>query len=1148
MESQSTQTIKIPTLQPGEYDLWKMRMEQYLQCIDYTLWDIIENGNAPVVTQTVEGVTSIVPPTTIEEKAQRRAEMNARSTLLMALPNEHQLKFNTYKESLMKAIKKRFGGNVATKKTQKTLLKQQYEIFYSIKHRKKQARFRYFKLFNNLKIYESEVKGTSSFSTNSHNMAFVSSNSTSSPTRIVNTAQSGTTASTQITTSNSTSVDNLSDAVIYSFFESQPSIPQLDNDDLKQIHPGDLEEIDLKAPRNLDTRNKEPTRRIVPVESTTSNALVSQCDEQNEQLLKDLRAAKLNAIAYKTGLEYVEARLVVFKKMNSQIMAKCRAGLGYNVVPPPYTGNFMPLKPDLVFADETVHESKVANHVVENSIVKTSEAKSKSVRKDCDAPIIEDWESDSDEEVVSKTVKPNYAKIEFVRSKSDKKPVRQIRQDTNIPSNRARGNQRSWNGMISQRLGSDYEIFNKPCYVCGSFDHLKKDYTKKMGSRVNTARPKAVLKAIKGNMVNAVKASACWVWRPKQKVLDHGNPQQDLKDKGVIDNGCSRHMTGNKSYLTNYQEIDGGFVAFRGNPKGGKITGKGKIKTRKLDFEDVYFVKELKFNLLSVSQMCDKKNSVLFTDTECVVLSPDFKLINANHVLLRVPRKDNMYSVDLRNVVPQGDLTCLFAKATTDKSELWHRRLGHVNFKTMNKLVKGNLMRGLPSKLFEINQTCVACQKGKQHIASFVTDDFSRFSWVFFLGTKDETSAILKTFIIGIENLIDLGVKVIRSDNGTELKNSVMNQFCEMKGIKREFSVAKTPQQNGVAERKNKTLIEAARTMLADSKLPTTFWAEAVNIACYVQNRVLVIKLYNKTPYELFHGRTPTLEFMRPFGCPVTILNTKYHLGKFDGKADEGFFIGYSTNSKAFKVFNKRTRIVEENLHVQFSENTSNIAGSGPTWLFDIDSLTQLMTYQPVVVGNQSNSNAGTKRCDEARNASMETGSGRDYILLPLWTDDLPISTQSTKIHGDGDKDPGNDDTVHTQKKQDNPNSTNNVNAANSNLSNSTNYLNAAQSNDVNAAGNNLGNELLDDPNMPNLEEIVYSDDDEGVGAEADMNNLLINIPVRPIPTTRIHKDHPLDQIIGDIHLAPKTRRMTMNMTGHAMFSSANHMINHQDF
>nr|GFB15952.1 ribonuclease H-like domain-containing protein [Tanacetum cinerariifolium] len=197
-----------------------------------------------------------------------------------------------------------------------------------------------------------------------------------------------------------------------------------------------------------------------------------------------------------------------------------------------------------------------------------------------------------------------------------------------------------------------------------------------------------------------------------------GNPQLKLHEKEVIDSGCSCHMTRNMSYLSEYEEIDGGYVAFGGDPKGGKITGKRKISTCKLDFKDVYFVKDLKFNLFSVSQMCDKKNSVLFTNTECVVLSPGFMLLDESQFLLRVIRKNNMYSVDLKNVAPSGGLTCLFAKATLDEYNLWHRRLGHVNFKTMNKLMRGNLVRGLPLKFFENNHTCVACQKEKQHKAS----------------------------------------------------------------------------------------------------------------------------------------------------------------------------------------------------------------------------------------------------------------------------------------------------------------------------------------------------------------------------------------------------------------------------------------------
>ncbi|GJZ22640.1 ribonuclease H-like domain-containing protein [Tanacetum coccineum] len=438
--------------------------------------------------------------------------------------------------------------------------------------------------------------------------------------------------------------------------------------------------------------------------------------------------------------------------------------------------------------------------------------------------------------------------------------------------------------------------------------------------------------------------------------------------------------------------------------------------------------------------MCDKKNSVLFTDTECVVLSPNFKLTDESHVLPKVPRKDNMYNVDLKNVIPQGGLTCLFAKSTPDESNLWHRRLGHVNFKIMNKLVRGNLVRGLPSKLFEINQTYVACQKGKQHRASY------------------------------------LRVKVIRCDNGTEFKYRVMNQFYEMKGIKREFSVARTPQQNGVAERKNRTLIEAARTMQANSKSPITFWAEVVNTACYVQNRVLVINPHNKTPYELFLGRKPALSFMRLFGYPVTTLNTIDHLGKFDGKADEGFFVGYSTTSKAFRVFNSRTRIVEDNLHVQFSENTSNIARSGPNWLFDIDALTNFMNYKPVVAGNQSNGNADPPFSSKSKD-SLDVGfkpSGEE-------------EKEDVEDPGNESKVPSTEEPRINQELDASTNITNNINTASD--GNNTNNVNVVSS-AVDAAGTKVivvdsktSIELPNDLNMPELEDIVYSDNDEDVSA-----------------------------------------------------------------
>ncbi|GJX74093.1 putative ribonuclease H-like domain-containing protein [Tanacetum coccineum] len=225
-------------------------------------------------------------------------------------------------------------------------------------------------------------------------------------------------------------------------------------------------------------------------------------------------------------------------------------------------------------------------------------------------------------------------------------------------------------------------------------------------------------------------------------------------------------MTSNKAYLSDYKDYNGGFMAFGSDPKKGKITGKGKIRTTNLDFDDVYLLDELKFNLFSVSKICDKKNSVLFTDTECLILSPSFKLLDESQVVLRAPRQNGVYSLDLKNIVPSGGITCLYANATTDESKLWHRRLGHVNFKNLNKLVKGYLVRGLPSKVFVNDHTCVACKKGKQHKAS-----------------------------------------------------------C----------------------------------------------------------------------------KPPSIGFMRSFGCPLTILNTLDPLGKFDGKSDEGYLLGYSTTSKAFR-------------------------------------------------------------------------------------------------------------------------------------------------------------------------------------------------------------------------------------------------------
>ncbi|GJY24245.1 putative ribonuclease H-like domain-containing protein, partial [Tanacetum coccineum] len=300
--------------------------------------------------------------------------------------------------------------------------------------------------------------------------------------------------------------------------------------------------------------------------------------------------------------------------------------------------------------------------------------------------------------------------------------------------------------------------------------------------------------AVKGKMGTAVKTSAGCVWRkitplsntnsgPTPDSYVHDHPLKHMEHRGIFDSGCSGHMTGNRAHLEDYQELSKvGSVTFGGSK--GSISGKGTIRLGNLVFDDVAFVKELgHFNLFSISQICDKKLNVLFTEKECFVVSSDFKMPDENQVLLKVPRQHNMYTFDMKNIDSSKGYTCLLAKASSGEAKLWHRRLGHLNFKNLNKLVKGNLVRGLPSKSFKNDHTCVACQKGKQHKASckakieryvthplhtlhmdlfgptsmrsinhasyclVITDDCSRFCWVFFLAKKDETTDILKTFI-----------------------------------------------------------------------------------------------------------------------------------------------------------------------------------------------------------------------------------------------------------------------------------------------------------------------------------------------------------------------------------------------------------------
>ncbi|GJX67675.1 putative ribonuclease H-like domain-containing protein [Tanacetum coccineum] len=395
----------------------------------------------------------------------------------------------------------------------------------------------------------------------------------------------------------------------------------------------------------------------------------------------------------------------------------------------------------------------------------------------------------------------------------------------------------------------------------------------------------------------------------------------------------------------------------------------------------------------------------------------------------------------------------------------------------------------------------------------------------------------LKNIVPSGEKQLNHNVKIIRCDNGTEFKNYVMNEFCAKKGIKREFSVARTPQQNGVAERKNRTLIEAARTMLADSLLPIPFWAEAVNTACYVLNRVLVTKPQNKTPYELL-------------------------IGKFDGKSDEGYLLGYSTSSKAFRVYNKRTKRVEENLHINFLEDQPNVAGTGPNWMFDLDFLTNSMNYIPVSVENQDMDSVKVYSGCTKNNLQkmlLQTGYTRfrdvidkeeQTIMLPkdeqVWQDELKMMVTQELVAN-----AMNDVTrqafkeekrrIASQKKANQATSTNQLSTDRPFCCTDLIFVpHDGESSFVYLGGkipidaSTLPNaDLPIDLNMPDLEYasdtlpmmviIGAYDDNEDVGAGM-FNNMDNTIAVSPIPTLRIHKDHPKGQILGDPTSAVQTR------------------------
>ncbi|GJU46308.1 ribonuclease H-like domain-containing protein, partial [Tanacetum coccineum] len=446
----------------------------------------------------------------------------------------------------------------------------------------------------------------------------------------------------------------------------------------------------LKTKRNWKSRKKRDELKLTLEKFQNSSKSLNNLLE-SQVIDKFKTGLGYNAASSTAASPAVESFVNSSEMLENQENNKSKSDKGYHAVPPPYTGNFIPFKPDLTFMDEIVESENMdvitivtpsngkkveSNH--ESAGVKSNgdAVEPKTVRKNSfRPPVIEDWNSDDESEVEiipkDKTVSSSTKKIKFVKSAREtvEKVIRLVWNNSSRVNHKNFANKMTHphpnRRFVPQAVLTRSDKINtagvsvntavRPVNTAGSKTTVNYPRPQKGIFTNTTVRDRAVVNENKGKGVIAVKASACW-----------GNPQQkEYKEKGVIDSGCSRHMTKNKCYLTEYEDYDGGFISFR--------DGKGRISGK-----------------------------VCRTDTKCLVLSSDFKLLDESQVLLRVPRKDNIYTIDLKSVVPTKGLICLFAKAKIDESNLWHRRLGHINFKNINKLVKGNLIRGLPSKIFEI--------------------------------------------------------------------------------------------------------------------------------------------------------------------------------------------------------------------------------------------------------------------------------------------------------------------------------------------------------------------------------------------------------------------------------------------------------------
>nr|GEU67683.1 hypothetical protein [Tanacetum cinerariifolium] len=1189
MDQPNPTFAKIIILDTGKFEQWKFRIQQYLQNEHYALWEVIEfddsykapleeTGKGPASKSSAKKKGRIVVITT-EDIQKRRNDVKARTTLLLALPDEHQLRFSKYEtaKELWEAILKTFGGNEAIKKKKKNQLKQQYGNFkakgsetleqtfnrlqaivshlelmdveieqddlnqkfltslapewlmYTIVWRNKDDldTMSLDDVYNHLKVYEPEVQKKSQ--SNSQNIAFISSSNTSSGKGKVHTA-SVPTASTQVSTA---SIDVAAASLSHDTICFGRRLSYMTNEEENHAFVTD-DEVPTKF--FLMAKSSSSSKNEVYDDSYCSKSCRKNTKNLNTKIGKlneELSDYETDLYNYKRGLSQLEVRLVEFKEhevkfcekirglerdvevrnnkieylmneleqvkkekesldnkltgfesalkdldnlLGSQRSDKNKEGLGYNAVPPP-AQVYSPPKKDLSltglpeFVDDTVtdYSRPTPSSIMSKPMIKFVKA------ADCPRVI----KTNNTENARKSTLK--YAEMYRIISKSPK----------------VRGNQRNWNNLKSQRAvllktGTTPIAVSRPnmnvaqpkmtSFAKIAHSNVKRPFQGKSAvktqprvPRVSTVTKKfptvdskfpTAKSTFTVDLENKGKTQVSNGLGPQSELIlfflfVHGNPQNNIDDKGYWDSGCSRHMTGSLSYLSKYEPYDRGYVSF--GHGGGKIT-------------------------------------------ECIVLGRNFKLLDDANILLRTLRQHNMYSIDLNNIVPHKDLTCLVVKASAVECILWHRRLGHLNVKTMNKLVRHNLVRGLHIKSFDNDHTCTASLKGKQHKASCKSK------------SKDETSDILRKFITEIENLKGLQSENHQDETSSILRN-VITKIEYLKDLK--FSNARTPQQNRVAERRNRTLIKAARTMLVDAKLPVTFWAEAVNTVCYVQNRVLVNKSQNKTPYELFNSRTPAIGFLRPFGCHVMILNTLDHLGKFNAKGDEGYFVGYSLSSKAFRVFNKRTKKVEENLHVDFLENKLIEKGAGTKDVASQDVKKDVSSLRYISLSNwfhEAHMETRNSDAPDGCNADIPKSSG---ISNPTATSKVPSAYQV---------EPAVSLTVESE-----------IPTVNSPIP--TVYLDISPESSSGPRLITKGDfSQKETPSLGNALTLSNRFEDT-FGVEADLSNMKTSIPVSPTPF-RIYKDHPKSQIIGPVDTSVQTRHKSKEMEEQSFIATIHQKTN----